>query len=149
MITSNLPEVIGKLEAIANRDWNPFMAMVGQHEVSLAQERITSTKTDPDDNKWTGMSAIWASKRAKRGTLALGLLRDSEELLHSIHFEVGALGVDIGSDSEHSIMQYASVFKTEEGTLEDVPARPFLGWRPDAEAHYTPIAAQFLMTGVL
>jgi HK97 gp10 family phage protein len=112
---NEVKRVIKKLE-----DPRDFLKEVGEIVVEDIKHRIAVTKTDPDGNKWEPWATSTELGRIKDGSVALGLLYKSGELLDSIRYRINSKkSITIGSTAPYA--EYL-----QEGT-NNMPARPFIG----------------------
>ena len=142
MIDVDVDTALAELGAIVARIRDPgtLLVAIGERETELARQRIEEIKSNPFDVAWLPWAESTERQRARKGTLALGLLYDTGELLDSIHFETEANTVAIGSDVEYAIY-------LQDGTSR-MPERSFLGWTPESLELYEAWMVAFLQSGV-
>jgi len=148
VLNQNVPT----LEEIQNRikeiqfvmsDLTPMMREIGALLLHSSQERILTTKTDPDNKSWDKLSPkykarrnalamIAAGKVAKRkgqtytgtGDEYLSILKLTGALLRSLHYQAFPDRAEISMGSTGKSMVYARVHQYG---YKGIPARPVLG----------------------
>ena len=120
--TIELGPVLAALNQLALGNHSSWLAKVGEHEKQMIEQRIQSTKLDPDGHEWAPWRPFTRAKREAKGNESQGLLWDTGNLLHSQTYVTpfGA-ALEIGTDVE-----YAE--RLQEGVPGHMEARPFVGW---------------------
>lgn len=103
------------LDRLDRLDTRKLLTQIGGDLEAQTRERLSSTKTAPDGERWKPWSTAYAA-RAKPNAK---LLERTGTLIDSIAFEVGDDAVTVGSN-----MVYAATHQFGRG---NIPARPFLG----------------------
>lgn len=117
--TDGLQNVRRRLTAIQNAPQG-ILEQVAKEEVAATQQRIRSSKTDPQGRAWAPWSMATMRARRRDGTASRGLLNRTGALLASITSRVSEKTITI-----YSNIGYAKYLQF--GTRK-MPARPFLGW---------------------
>jgi phage gpG-like protein len=157
MITIDAEQAFDELNGILLRlaAKQDLLDAIGEREAEAARQRIMSTKTDPEGDRWTRWRPSTARQRLKKGNAGRGILWDEGDLLDSIYFASSADGlassdmslseVLIGTDSPIGMYQQFGTYGPGVGPSGyHVPPRPFLGWEPTAFGVYEMMAARFL-----
>lgn len=116
-----------------------MLTFIGDAEVSEVYKRIIDIKASPFGEAWEPWSEQRLAERSIKGNVSQGLLWDTGELMNSIRYEVSRDGVSIGTD-----IFYAT--DLQQGT-DRMPAREFLGWRPESAELYEAVFLNFFRTG--
>lgn len=113
------PVIERKQKAIAHTK-RKVLEDIGKEQVQLTQDRIRSSKTDPDGNPWAPWSMATLRSRQRDGTVSRGLLYRTGALLTSIKFTVRDNVLKVFTNIPYGeFLQF--------GTPK-MPARPFIGW---------------------
>lgn len=105
---------------VIERAPDAVLKQVALEEVKNVQDRIRSSKTDPDGRPWEPWSMATLRQRQKEGTVAGGLLNKTGALAGSIQYRISSKTLTIFSGTPYGrFLQF--------GTPK-MPARPFLGW---------------------
>lgn len=97
--------------------------VIGRDEVQATRERIITSKTAPDGQRWRPWSQATLRARQADGTAGRGLLYRTGQLANSIQYRVSPKTVTV-----YSNLPYAQYL--QQGTMR-MPARPFIGWSID------------------
>lgn len=131
------PAIVAINNKIAQlQNMTPALNQIGQMAVASTRYRITNSKTDPSGAAWRPMTRATVRQRARRGTLANGLLWDTGRLLRSINYRLVKNTVQV-----YSSVPYAQYLQF--GTTR-MPARKFLGWSNADIANMSMIVNAFL-----
>ncbi|WP_319530828.1 phage virion morphogenesis protein [uncultured Cohaesibacter sp.] len=124
--------------------------VIGMALYNQTMERFEREES-PDGNKWAPLTPLTLSNRRQ----SRGILRDSGELMRSIHFEASSSRAEVGTNLNHPkvwVMQHGATIKPRrfnslripvaggaEGFVFSkgvkIPARPYIGiGRQDEEA---------------
>ena len=123
--------------------------VIGMVLYDQTMDRFEKEK-DPDGNKWAPLTPLTLSNRRQ----PKGILRDSGELIRSIHFTASAANAEVGTNLNHPkvwIMQHGAKIKPRRfqslripvaGGAEgyvfskgvEIPARPYIGIGREDEA---------------
>lgn len=97
---------------------------VAVEEVARVQDRIRSSKNDPDGRPWEPWAMSTLRQRQKEGNAGNGLLYKTGALLGSIQYRISEKTLTIFSNTTYGkYLQF--------GTAKMNP-RPFLGWSRDS-----------------
>jgi len=96
------------------------MKEIGKREVKKAQQRIKTTKTDPEGRRWAPWSYETLKARQREGNAGRGLLYKSGNLLRRFKYKV--------SRRKLTITNTAPYAKYLQEGRNRMPARRFLGW---------------------
>jgi len=120
--TIEIGPVVAALNRIANAEHASWITAVGEREKALIQERIRTTKQDPDGHDWAPWRPFTKAKREAQGNAGQGLLWDTGELLQSpTYLTPFGAELEIGTDVDYAKVQ-------QEGIEGHMAARPFIGW---------------------
>lgn len=98
------------------------LKVLSQDAVKETQERIRTTKKDPEGRAWAPWSMATIRARNKDGTAGRGLLWRTGALLNSIQSRVRGWTAEVWSTANHArFIQFGTPKMT---------ARPFLGFSP-------------------
>ena len=97
-----------------------FMALLGTAIRDNAQQRIKTTKPDPDGRAWAPWAESTSIARNRAGSAGFGLLFDKGHLYNSFVTTTTKNTVTV-----ENVSPYAGFL--QDGTPH-MPARPFLGW---------------------
>jgi len=103
-----------------------YLKKIGQVVKEDIQDRIRSTKADPQGIPWSPWKQSTLMQRIKQGTVDRGLLYNSGKLLNSFEVITDKKSFTIGTNAPYS--KYL-----QNGTNRMV-ARPFMGVSPKAKA---------------
>lgn len=136
-LTVNFNTTFSTLNRLATDPLAPWLKYVAISEKKKVEERIKSTKVDPDGHAWEPWAPSTEAYRRKHGTEESGLLLDSGALLASFVAKSNTNSATISSEG----IPYAGWL--QHGT-NHMPARPYLGWSTVSLATLELEAAVFL-----
>lgn len=100
------------------------LKQIADDQVRETQNRIRTTKLNPQGQTWAPWSMATLRQRQRDGSAARGLLFKTGQLWQSIQYRISEKTLTIFSN-----IGYARYL--QEGTMR-MPARPFLGWSQQA-----------------
>lgn len=101
-----------------------LMQEIGTNEKNLAQFRIRTTKQEPNGQRWQPWAPRTRRQRARRGSLAGGLLYDTGRLYRSFSVTSSRKRFEVRNTTRYGGF-------LQRGTRH-MPARPFLGFGRDS-----------------
>ncbi|MCT4654371.1 MAG: phage virion morphogenesis protein [Cohaesibacter sp.] len=140
-LQNGLQEVMDKVE-----DKSAIHKIVAITLFDQTVDRFENEKS-PDDDKWNGLSPLTFSNRRS----GKGILRDSGELLRSIHQKSDSNKAEVGTNLNHPkvwVMQHGAIIRPRRGKYlripaskngyvfskgVKIPARPYIGIGKDDE----------------
>lgn len=113
-------EMIARKKAQIQDAKTKTLSNIGAMQVKAAQDRIRSSKTDPNGRPWAPWSMATIKQRTREGNLNRGLLYRSGALIVSIKYKVERGTLSVWSDAPYArFLQF--------GTPK-MRARAFLGF---------------------
>lgn len=114
--------VLAALNRLAYTNHQEWLVAVGEHEKAAIEQRIRTTKFDPEGKPWAEWRPFTRALREAKGNAAQGLLWDTGHLLESqTYLTPFGADLEIGTD-----VWYAE--RLQEGVPGKMAARPFIGW---------------------
>lgn len=138
MIKINMQEEGFDFEDLVSKLKNPRPLLVEVAGVIKADitERITTTKVDPDGNPWEPWAQSTATRRARDGSWARGLLWNSGALLDSLVEKIEPKRAVVTATAPYAgFLQYGT---------RNMPARPFVGISQQANEDIIDLVNEYL-----
>lgn len=125
------------LKNIEKQIKNPkqLLQNVGNREQEKAEQRIVSSKINPDNRQWRPWAYSTILTRQRDGTLSRGLLYQTGNLLRSFTVKISRATVEIKNSAFYA--RYLQM-----GTA-NMPRREFLGWGVDSMRSLPKAAIKF------
>ena len=106
------------------RNPKKLLNMVGEREIKKAEERIRSSKVDPQGIQWKPWAYATLIQRAREGNVSQGILYRTGNLLRSFYYRATRNTVEISNRAKYA--KYLQL-----GTNQ-MPKREFMGWGKDS-----------------
>ncbi len=151
-------EIVGLIDRIEDRQ--AAHMIIGQTQLNRHRQRFLD-QVAPDGTKWKVLSPLTLELRRS----PVGILRDSGELMRSIHFKASSDRAEVGTNLDHPkvmVHQHGATIKPKNGKSlviprlnganrsvfikqAKIPARPFIGIGVgDAEAVQSTLVNYFM-----
>ncbi len=119
-----------------------FYKNVGEHLVNSVQENFDAERA-PDGSPWKTLSAVTVARREAMGHIGSPMLRISGALAGSINYLPSDQDVRVGSSLVYAAIHHFG--GDSKGYMKaTIPARPYLGMKPEDEDAILEIAEDWL-----